>query len=74
MEENWRAERGKIIEKAIWGSEGEGGRYLGTTSGVLSSAAGDEFGIVVLEKVFIELHVFLFGQDGIVGFETVFGK
>lgn len=51
-----------------------GRRYLGTTSGVLSSAPGDEFGIVVLKQVFIEVHVFLFGQDGIVGLETIFGE
>lgn len=51
-----------------------GRRYLGTTSSVLSSAPGDEFGIVVLKQVFIEVHVFLFGQDGIVGLETIFGE
>lgn len=60
-------ERGEEIE-----AMGSGRMYLGTTSSVLSSTSGDEFGIVVLEKVFIEVHVFLFGQDGIVGFETIF--
>lgn len=53
---------------------GSGKRYLGTTSSVLSSASGDEFGVVVLEKVFIKVHVFFFSQDSIVGFETIFGK
>lgn len=51
-----------------------GKRYLGTTSSVLSRASGDEFGVVVLEQVFIKIHVFFFGQDGIVGFETILGK
>lgn len=47
---------------------------MSAASGVLSSTASDEFGIVVSEKVLIEVHMFLFGQDGIVGLKTVFGK
>lgn len=53
---------------------GEEKGYLSAASGVLSSPAGNEFGVMVLEKVFIEVHVFFFGQNGIVAFETVFGK
>ena len=51
-----------------------GSTYLCSASGVLSSTAGDEFGVMVLEKVFIEVHMLVFSQNGIIGVETVFGK
>ena len=54
----------------------EGGKrereYLSASSGILGGTACDEFGIVVLEEVFIEGHVFFFGEDGVVGFDAVF--
>lgn len=44
----------------------------GTTGGVLRSASGDEDGLVVLDQVLIETHVFLrIGEDGVVGLEAV---
>ena len=46
--------------------------YLCTTSSVLRSTAGYELCVVVLEQVFVEAHVFVFGKNGIVGLETVF--
>jgi len=52
---------------------GLGGReYLSASCGILGGTAGDEFGIVVLEEVFVEGHVFFFGEDGVVGFDAVF--
>lgn len=50
---------------------GMGKGYLGAAGGVLGGAAGDEFGVAVLEQVFVEGHVFFFGEDGVVGFEAV---
>lgn len=47
---------------------------MGAASGVLGRAACDEFGVVVLQQVFVEIHMFLLGQDRVVGFEPVFGK
>ena len=54
--------------------EGMGMReeYLCATSGVLRSTAGYEFCAVVLEQVFVETHVLVFGENGVVGLETVF--
>lgn len=45
--------------------------YLGASGGVLGGAAGDEFGVAVLQQVFVEAHVLLFGEDGVVGLDAV---
>lgn len=45
---------------------------LGTTSGILGTASCDQFGGVVVEEIFIDGDVLFFGEDSIVGFETVF--
>jgi hypothetical protein len=37
----------------------------------LSSTTGDQFGVVVLEEILIEAHVFLLGEDGVVGVDLV---
>ena len=50
------------------------GRYLCTTCGVLCSSAGYELCVVVLEQVFVEAHVLVFGEYGVVWFETVLGE
>ncbi len=34
--------------------------------------AGDELRVMVLKQVFVEAHVFIFGEDGVVGLEAVF--
>lgn len=47
---------------------------LGAAGGVLGGAAGEEDGGAVGEEVFIEAEVFGFGEDGVVGFEGVFGE
>ena len=59
------------------GGENDRGReeqwkYLGATSGVLGCAACELDGFAVGEEVFVEAHVFVFGEDGIVSFEAVF--
>jgi hypothetical protein len=50
------------------------GAYLGAAGGVLRSTAGNELRIVVLDQVFIQSHVLLFGQNGIVGLEAILGQ
>ena len=55
-----------------WGWEERGGTHLGSASGVLGCAAGDEFGVVVLDQIFVEAHVLFFREDGVVGLEPVF--
>ena len=44
---------------------------MSAASGVLRSTASYEFGVVVLEEVFVEGHVFFFGEDGVVGFDAI---
>ena len=44
---------------------------MSASSGILGSTTRYEFGIVVLEEVFVEGHVFFFGKDGVVGFDAV---
>lgn len=44
---------------------------LGAASGVLGSAAGDQFGGVVVEELFVDAEMFGGGEDGIIGFEVV---
>lgn len=52
-----------------------GGRedVLGATGSILSCTAGDE-GVFAGDYLGVEGHVFLFGKDGIIGFEAVLGK
>ena len=45
--------------------------YLCAASSILSCTTGYELRIVVLEQVFIEAHVLFFGEDSIVGLESV---
>lgn len=45
---------------------------LGSAGGVLSGAAGDELGVVVVEEVLVDGEVLLLGEDGVVGLEAVF--
>ena len=45
-----------------------------TTCGVLCSSAGYELCVVVLEQVFVEAHVLVFGEYGVVWFEAVLGE
>ena len=49
-------------------------RYLCTACGILCSSTGYELCVVVLEQVFIEGHVLVFGENGVVWFETVLGE
>ena len=62
----WRGVRWRL------GLEGGGPYYLGSTSGVLRGTAGDQLGVAVVEQVVEDAHVFLLGEDGVVGFEAVF--
>ena len=48
--------------------------YLSASSGVLRGTAGNELCVMVLEKIFIEGHMFLFCEDGIVGLDAIFLK
>ncbi len=50
------------------------GRHLCTAGRVLCGAAGYELCVVVLKEVLVEAHVLVFGEDGVVGIETVFGE
>ena len=54
--------------------KGQRVRYLCATGRVLRGSAGYEFCVVVLEQVFIQGHVFFFGENGVVGLQAVFGK
>jgi hypothetical protein len=44
---------------------------LGTSGGVLGGATGVQVDLEVLEQVLVEAHVLLFGQDGVVGLESI---
>jgi len=68
-----------------WRPEGGGGRdgrmggeterervYLSPSRRILRRPTRDEFGVVVLQQVFVEAHVFFLGQDGVVGFHAIF--
>ena len=45
---------------------------LGTSSGVLRRASGDQFSIVVTQKVLIQAHMLVPGQDCVIGLQPVF--
>lgn len=45
---------------------------LGSTSGVLGAASGNQFGGVVVEEVFVDWDVLFLGEDRVIGFETIF--
>lgn len=47
---------------------------LGAAGGVLSSAAGDELGLEVVQQVLVDALVLVLGQDGVVGLEAVLGE
>lgn len=47
---------------------------LGTSGAVLSSTAGDELGIVVVEEVLVEGDVLILGEDSIVRLQVIFVK
>lgn len=53
------------------GEERERG-YLCPSGRVLRRPTRDEFGVVVLQQVFVEAHVLFLGQDGVVGFHAIF--
>lgn len=48
--------------------------YLGTTSGVLRGSARNELCIVILDQVFVEAHVLVFGEDGVVGLKAILAQ
>lgn len=45
---------------------------LGSTSSVLGSTSGNQFGGVVVEEILVDGGVFFFSEDGIVRLEAVF--
>lgn len=45
---------------------------LGAAGGVLGGSAGEKVGGVVVDEIFVDAQMFLFGENGIVGFEAVF--
>ena len=49
-------------------------KYLCTTGRILRGSSGYEFCIVVLEQVFVQGHVFFFGENGVVGLQAVPGE
>ena len=48
-----------------------GKHVLGSSSGVLSSTAGDELGLPVVDQVLIDAHLVLFGEESVIEFEAV---
>ena len=44
---------------------------MGAAGGVLGGAAGNEFGVTLLEVV-VEAHVLFLGENGVIGLEAVF--
>ena len=54
------------VDDAVGGQD-----VLGTTSGVLGGTAGDEFGVVVGQEVFVEGNMLLLGQNSVIGLEVV---
>lgn len=48
-----------------------GQHVLGAAGGVLGGAAGQEFGLAVVDEFVVERHVLILGEDGIVGFELI---
>lgn len=57
------------VDDAVFGQD-----VLGATGGVLGGTAGDELGLVVVQKVLVDALVLVLGQDGIVGLEVVLGQ
>jgi hypothetical protein len=57
------------VDDRVWGEH-----ILSTTSGVLSSSAGDKLCGIVVQEVFVDIQVLLFGEDSIIGLEAIFGK
>lgn len=51
-----------------------GQQVLRATGGVLSRAASNELGIVVVEKLLVERLVGFLGEDGVVGLQVVLGE
>lgn len=66
------SEFGFLIEKKEWETGGGVCVYLSTTSGVLGGSTGNQFGIVVVEEFFVEAHVLLLCENGIIGLEPIF--
>lgn len=49
-----------------------GGQHvLGAAGRVLSGAAGDELGVVVVEEILVQGNVLVLGEDGVIGLEAV---
>jgi hypothetical protein len=48
-----------------------GGIYLGTAGRVLCPSSSNELCVAVLEEVFVETHVLLFGENSIIGLHAV---
>lgn len=63
------SEFGFLIERKEWEFVYT---YLSTTSGVLGGSTGNQFGIVVVEEFFVEAHVLLLCENGIIGLEPIF--
>jgi hypothetical protein len=47
---------------------------LSTSGRVLSSSSGNELCGIVVQEVFIDIQVFLFSENRIVGFEPILGE
>lgn len=50
-----------------------GEHVLRSASRVLGGAAGDELGVIVVEKIFVKGHLLLLGENGVVGLEVILG-
>ena len=45
---------------------------LGAAGGVLGGAAGDQFGVAVVQELLVERAVLVLGEDGVIDFEAIF--
>lgn len=62
-----------VVANTTEEDDGVGRKHiLCTTSGILGSAAGNQFCGVVVQEVFVDAGVFFFSEDGIVGLEAIF--
>ena len=57
------------INDVIWGKH-----VLRAAGGILCRSTGNQFGVVVLQELFVDAHVLLLGENSIVGLEAVLGQ
>jgi hypothetical protein len=45
---------------------------LSSSRGILCGTTSNQLGVVILQKILVQIHVLCFSQNRIVGFETIF--